>query len=130
MDIYTIKTNGAPEAIGPYSQAVRIGNLVFTSGQIAINPKTGELVTCCIQRETEQVIENLKAVVEAAGSSLSNVIKTTLFIKNMSDFSLINETYSKYFHNTLPARSCVEVAQLPKNVNIEIEAVALIQDIP
>jgi 2-iminobutanoate/2-iminopropanoate deaminase len=121
-----IFTEKAPKAIGPYSQAVKIGHFIFTSGQIAINPNTGSLVTGSIEAETEQVMENLKAVLEEGGASLDSIIKTTIFIKDMNQFSLINEVYGKYFPENPPARSCVEVAKLPKDVNIEIEAVALI----
>lgn len=121
-----ISTDKAPSAIGPYSQAVVAGNIVYTSGQIAIVPSTGNVVEGGVEEQTKQVIENLKAVLEEAGTSLNKVIKTTVFIKNMGDFAKINEVYSKYFTSNFPARSCVEVARLPKDVLIEIEAVAVI----
>lgn len=126
MNKEIIKTDKAPAAIGPYSQAVKIGNLVYTSGQIPINPQTGALITGDIKEQTKQVLENLKAVLEAAGSGLDKVIKTTLFISNMDEFTLINEVYSCYFGQNPPARSTVQVARLPKDVGIEIEAIAYI----
>jgi len=119
-----ISTEKAPSAIGPYSQAVGIANLVYTSGQIPINPSTGKVDAVTIEEQTIQVLENLKNVLEAADSNISKVIKTTVFIKNMEDFSKINEVYARYFTDSFPARSCVEVAKLPKDVLIEIEAVA------
>lgn len=120
-----ISTEKAPKAIGPYSQGQRVGNLIFTSGQIPINPETGVLVTE-IKEATKQSIENVKAILEEAGSSLDNVIKTVVYIKNMDDFSLVNEVYGEYFAESLPARSCVEVARLPKDAVIEIEAIAFV----
>ncbi|KUO50454.1 MAG: hypothetical protein APF76_07285 [Desulfitibacter sp. BRH_c19] len=120
-------TDKAPKAIGPYSQAIRVGGFLFTSGQIPINPVTGDLVIADIQKETVQVLENLKAVVEEAGATLNDVIKTTIFIKDMDQFALINETYAKYFPENPPARSCVEVARLPKDVNVEIEAITALK---
>jgi len=122
-----ILTDKAPGAIGPYSQAIKIGDFLFTSGQIPIDPKTGDLVVSDIQKETLQVLENLKAVVEAAGATLDQVVKTTIFIKDMNQFALINEVYAKFFPNNPPARSCVEVARLPKDVNVEIEAIVAIK---
>ena len=123
-----IFTKEAPGAIGPYSQGVKIGNLIFTSGQIPIDPKTGEIVTGNVKKSAERCILNLKAVLEAAGSSLSNVVKTTVFIKDMNDFAAVNEVYGKYFTENYPSRSCVEVARLPKDVLVEIEAVAEINE--
>lgn len=120
-----INTEKAPAAIGPYSQAVRCGDFVFTSGQIPINPETGELVAGGIREQAEQVIKNLEAVLEAAGSSLDKVIKTTVFIKDMNEFAALNEVYSGFFSSSLPARSTVEVARLPKDVQVEIEAIAM-----
>lgn len=119
-----IKTDKAPAAIGPYSQAIDTGTFIYTSGQIPVNPSTGEVVDGGIEQQTAQVLENLKNVLEAAGSSLSKVIKTTVFIKDMNSFSVVNEVYKEYFTEPYPARSCVEVARLPKDVLIEIEAVA------
>lgn len=122
-----ISTDKAPSAIGPYSQAVAAGNMVYTSGQIAIVPSTGNIVEGGVEEQTKQALENLKAVVEAAGSSLDKVVKTTVFIKDMGDFAKINEVYSQYFTGNFPARSCVEVARLPKDLLVEIEAVAVIE---
>ncbi|MDQ0203919.1 RidA family protein [Pectinatus haikarae] len=122
QEIHTAK---APAALGPYSQAISIfDKLIFTSGQIAIIPETGEIAEG-IEAQTKQVLDNLKAVLEEAGSSMDKVIKTTVFIKNMNDFSKVNEIYGQYFTGTCPARSCVEVARLPKDMLIEIETVAL-----
>lgn len=127
MERKVINTLKAPSAIGPYSQAIKVGQMLFTSGQIPIDPATGELVNDDIKKATERVMENLKAILEEAGTSLSNVVKTVIFIKDMNNFSAINEVYGKYFTNNPPARSCVEVARLPKDVQIEIEAVALVE---
>lgn len=120
-----INTTNAPAAIGPYSQAIKINSLVFTSGQIPIDPATGEIVSGDVKAQTEQALKNLEAVLAAAGSSLNKVAKTTLFIKDMNDFASINDVYAKFFQEVSPARSTVEVARLPKDVLIEIEAVAL-----
>lgn len=119
-----ISTDKAPQAIGPYSQAIEVNGMVFTSGVIPINPATGELVTGTIEAQAEQAIGNLAALLEAAGTSTEKVIKTTVFIKDMNDFGKVNEIYAKYFTKDFPARSCVEVARLPKDVLIEIEAIA------
>jgi len=110
-----VYTNNAPDAIGPYSQAVKVGEFVFTSGQIAINPATNTVEATTIEAQTEQVCKNLKAVLEAAGSSLDNAVKTTCFVADMADFAAFNEVYGKYF-TSKPARSCVAVKTLPKNV--------------
>ena len=118
-----IHTNNAPEAIGPYSQAVTVGNLVFTSGQIAINPESGNVEATTIEAQTEQVCKNLKAVLEASGSSLEKVVKTVCFLRNMEDFTAFNGVYAKYFTGK-PARPCVAVRQLPKDVLVEIDTVA------
>ena len=118
-----VYTQNAPDAIGPYSQAVKVDNLVFTSGQIAINPKTNTVEATTIEEQTEQVCKNLKAVLEAAGTSLENVIKTTCFVADMADFGAFNEVYGKYF-TSKPARSCVAVKTLPKNVLVEVDVVA------
>lgn len=120
-----IRTNKSPTAIGPYSQAIDTGIFVFTSGQIPINPSSGDIVAVGIAEQTVQVLENLKNVLDAAGSGIEKVVKTTVFIKDMNNFSTINEVYSRYFSEPFPARSCVEVARLPKDVLIEIEAVAI-----
>jgi 2-iminobutanoate/2-iminopropanoate deaminase len=118
-----IETKAAPAAIGPYSQAIVTGNLIFTSGQIPLSPESGQVVGNDIAAQAEQALKNLKAVLEAAGSALEKAIKTTCFITDMNDFGAFNEVYTKYFPNK-PARSCVAVKQLPKNVLVEIEAVA------
>lgn len=123
MEKKIIHTEKAPKAIGPYSQAQVIGNLVFTSGQIPLVPSTGELITE-IKAATKQSLENVKAILEESGTSLDNVVKTVVFIKDMNDFPLVNEVYGEYFLTNLPARSCVEVARLPKDALIEIEAIA------
>ncbi|MES2811540.1 MAG: RidA family protein [Bacteroidota bacterium] len=121
-----IFTDKAPAPIGPYSQAVLSGNTLYTSGQVAINPANGELVLDNIEVETEQVMQNLKAVLEAADMTFDNVIKATIFIMNMGDFARINSVYGKYFDEAIaPARETVQVATLPKNVNIEISVVAV-----
>ena len=123
MEKEIVYTDNAPQAIGPYVQAQIIGDLVFTSGQIPLVPATGELITE-IKAATKQSLENVKAILEEAGSSLDQVVKTVVFIKNMDDFALVNEVYGEYFVNNKPARSCVEVARLPKDALIEIEAIA------
>ena len=120
-----ISTDKAPKAIGPYSQAIEVNGMIYTSGVIPIDPATNELVTGDIKVQAEQAIGNLVALLEAAGSDAEQVVKTTVFIKDMNDFASINEIYAKYFTNNFPARSCVEVARLPKDVLIEIEAIAL-----
>ena len=118
-----ISTPKVPAAIGPYSQAIEVNGLLFTSGVIPIVPSTGELVEGDIEAQAEQAIGNLAALIEAAGAKIENTIKTTVFIKNMDDFTKVNEIYAKYFTTDFPARSCVEVARLPKDVLIEIEAI-------
>ena len=118
-----ISTDKAPAAIGPYSQAVCVGDMIFTSGMIPINPEDGTLCTGSIEEQADRALSNLKALVEESGSSLDKVIKTTVFIKNMDDFAKVNEVYARYFTSNYPARSCVEVARLPKDVLIEIEAI-------
>ena len=121
-----IYTESAPAPIGPYNQAVLVGNTLYTSGQIALNPETMELVLNDIETETKQVMENMKAVLAAAEMTFENVIKTTIFIMNMNDFSRINAVYGSYFdEKTAPARETVQVACLPKNVNIEISMIAV-----
>ena len=122
-----IFTEKAPAPIGPYNQAVLKGDTLYTSGQIAINPTTGELVTTTIEIETEQVMQNMKAVLEAAGMPFENVVKTTIFIMDMNDFVKINTVYGSYFdEKTAPARETVQVACLPKNVNVEISMIAIL----
>jgi 2-iminobutanoate/2-iminopropanoate deaminase len=122
-----IFTEKAPAPIGPYNQAVLKGNTLYASGQIAINPKTGALVLDTIEAETEQVMQNMKAVLEAAGMTFENIVKTTIFIMNMNDFGKINTIYGSYFdEKTAPARETVQVACLPKNVNVEISMIALL----
>ncbi len=121
-----IKTNQAPAPIGPYNQAVLTGNMLFISGQIALNPETGELETEELQKETIRVMENLKAILAEAGMDFENVIKTSIFISDMNNFAKINEIYATYFNaETAPARETVEVANLPKFVNVEISAIAV-----
>lgn len=124
IDKKIIKTITAPSAIGPYSQAIKYGNLIFVSGQIAINPSTNEFVNGNIDNQTKQVIENIKAILESAGSSLQKVLKVTIFITDMKDFDSINAVYSEYFNSSLPARACVEVSNLPKGAKVEMEAIA------
>ena len=119
-----ISTDNAPSAIGPYSQATQFGELVFTSGQIPLDPKSMEVVEGGISEQTEQVMKNLLAVLNEAGATAETVIKTTCFIKDMNDFVAFNEVYAKYFTNLAPSRSCVEVARLPKDVLVEVEAIA------
>ena len=121
-----VNTLAAPAAIGPYSQAVKTDTMVYVSGQLAFDPATGELMTGDIKTETRQALKNLKTILEAAGSSLEKVVKTTLFIKNMNDFPLVNEVYGEFFKENFPARACVEVARLPRDANFEVEAVSLL----
>jgi 2-iminobutanoate/2-iminopropanoate deaminase len=121
-----ISTDQAPAAIGPYAQANQVGELVFTSGQIPLDPKTGEVVGSAITEQTEQALKNLKALLEAAGTGLNKVIKTTVFLSDMDDFVAMNDVYARYFNgDQLPSRSAVAVATLPKSVLIEIEAIAI-----
>jgi 2-iminobutanoate/2-iminopropanoate deaminase len=115
----------APKAIGPYSQAVRVNGMLFMSGQIPLDPGTMQLVEGTIQMQTERVLENLKAVLAAAGLTLENVVKTSVFLKNLSEFPQMNEVYARYFPTNPPARSTVEVAKLPRDVSIEIDAIAV-----
>lgn len=117
-----ISTKNAPAAIGPYSQAIKIGNLLFTSGQIPINPANGEIPEG-VEAQAEQALTNVKNLIEASGASIDNVVKTTVFIKDMNDFAAINTIYAKYFTEPFPARSCVEVARLPKDVLLEVETI-------
>lgn len=121
-----INTQRAPAPVGPYSQAVRAGNLLFLSGQIALDPATGQLVDGDVREHTKRIMENLKAVLEGAGATLDHVVKTTIFLTDMGDFDAVNEVYGSYFAAVPPARSCVQVAALPKGVPIEIEMIALL----
>ncbi|HEX8735628.1 MAG TPA: RidA family protein [Pyrinomonadaceae bacterium] len=121
-----ISTENAPGAIGPYSQAVKTGNMVFLSGQIPIDPQTGEFVSGGVAEQTGQVLKNLSAVLEAAGTSLNNVVKTTVFLADMNDFTAMNEVYARYFSENKPARATVQAARLPRDARVEIECIALI----
>lgn len=120
-----ISTEKAPGAIGPYSQAIKAGNFVFCSGQIPIDPVTGEFVSHDVTEQTEQVLKNLIAVLEAAGTSLANVVKTTVFLADMSDFAAMNEVYGRYFNDNKPARATVQAARLPRDAKVEIECIAI-----
>lgn len=120
-----ISTDKAPAAIGPYSQAVEVNGIIYTSGVIPVNPGTGGLAGSTVTEQAEQVFINLKNLIEASGSNMENVVKTVIFLKNMEDFAAVNGIYAKYFPQPYPARSCVEVARLPKDVLLEIEAVAI-----
>lgn len=120
-----VKTDKAPQAIGPYSQAIEVNGMVYTSGVVPIDPATGNVVEGDIKVQATRVFESMKALLEAAGSSCEDVVKTTVFIKDMNDFAALNEIYADYFTGDFPARSCVEVARLPKDVLIEMEAVAI-----
>ena len=124
--IETVSSEHAPQALGPYSQALKAGGFVWCSGQIPINPATQKIDAVTIEDQTRQVIQNLKAVLEKAGSSLSKVVKTTVFIQDMNDFAALNGVYAEMFGAARPARSCVEVARLPKDVKVEIECVAVL----
>lgn len=120
-----ISTDRGPRAIGPYSQAIRANGFLFLSGQVSLDPATQQLVPGGIAQQTERVLENLKGVLEAAGSSLARVVKTTVYLKDMNDFSAMNEVYARYFPNDPPARATVEVARLPKDARVEIDLIAL-----
>jgi 2-iminobutanoate/2-iminopropanoate deaminase len=119
-----VSTENAPAAIGPYSQAVRVGELIYTAGQIALVPETGKLIEGDIETQTRQVMENLAAVLQAAGSSLTQVVKTTIFVTDINDFARVNQVYGSFFQDNPPARSTVQVAALPLGANVEIEVVA------
>ena len=121
---YVIETNEAPKAIGPYSQAIKAGGLVITAGQIAIDPASGQVVPGDIKAQTERVCQNLKAILEAAGTDLESVVKSTVFLRSMADFAAMNEVYGKYFKNEPPARCTVAVAGLPRDVLVEIDVIA------
>lgn len=124
MEKLVISTNKAPAAIGPYSQAIRMGDFVFVSGQIPILPASGEIVQGDIRVQTRQVLENIKHVLEAAGSSLDKVLKTTVFMKDLNDYTAINDIYKEFFSHKPPARSAIQAARLPRDAGVEIEAVA------
>lgn len=121
-----ISTENAPGAIGPYSQAIKTGNMVFCSGQIPIDPATGEFVSQDVAEQTEQVFKNLSAVLEAAGASLADVVKTTVFLADMNDFAAMNEVYARYFSDHKPARATVQAARLPRDARVEIECIAAV----
>jgi len=120
-----VSTKDAPQAIGPYSQAIKANGFIFTSGQIAIDPATQQIIAGDVAAQTDRVLRNLSEILEAAGSGLGKVVRSTVFLKNMSDFAAMNEIYGKYFTSTPPARSTVEVARLPKDVLVEIDVIAL-----
>ena len=122
----TVSTENAPGAIGPYSQAVKTGNMVFCSGQIPIDPATGQFVSDDVAEQTEQVLKNLSAVLEAAGSDLTKVVKTTVFLADMNDFAAMNDVYARYFSENKPARATVQAARLPRDARVEIECIALV----
>ena len=125
MEKEIVTTDQAPAAIGPYSQAVKVGEMLFVSGQIPIDPATGDIVQGDIKAQTRQVLKNLNAVLAAAGSSLEKTVKTTVYITNMDEFSQVNEVYCEFFKDQPPARACVEVSRLPKGVAVEIDAIAI-----
>ena len=124
MQKTVISTNNSPAAIGPYSQAIRLNELVFVSGQIPIDPESGKVIKGNIKEQTKQVLENLKNILQAGGSSLPNVLRTTIFLSDMDDYAMVNETYAQYFESSPPARSTVQVSRLPRDVYIEIDAIA------
>lgn len=124
MKKQTIYTEKAPKAIGPYSQGIKVGDLLFTSGQVPFIPETGEIVADDIQTQTRQALQNVQAIVEEAGLTMEDVVKTTVFLQDMNDFALMNEVYETFFSTNKPARSAVQVARLPRDVKIEIEAIA------
>ena len=125
MNKNVVKTDKAPQAIGPYSQAIEVNGMVYTSGVVPIDPATGNVVEGDIKVQATRVFDSMKALLEAAGSGCEDVVKTTVFIKDMNDFAALNEIYAMYFTGVFPARSCVEVARLPKDVLIEMEAIAI-----
>ena len=128
MQRIQISTNQAPAAIGPYSQAIRSGQFIFTAGQVALDPASGEIVGADVQAQTHRVLQNLQAVLTSAGSSLANVVKTTVFLSSMSDFQAMNAVYATYFGQPAPARSTVAVAELPRKALVEIECIAVIDE--
>ena len=124
MQKKSVNTTEAPEAIGPYSQAIRVGDFLYTSGQISLDPKTMEMITGNIELETEKVLQNIEAILSAEGLNFSHVIKTTVYLPALSEFSRMNQVYEKFFSSTKPARACVQVAALPKGAKVEIDAIA------
>jgi 2-iminobutanoate/2-iminopropanoate deaminase len=126
MEKQIISTTNAPAAIGPYSQAIKVGNLLYTSGQLAINAATGEFVNDDIKRATAQSLDNVKAILAEAGTTLDKVVKTLVFLKDMNDFADMNEVYTQYFSTNPPARSCVQAGKLPKDALVEIEVIAIV----
>ena len=124
MQKKSVNTTKAPEAIGPYSQAIRIGDFLYTSGQISLDPKTMEMITGNIELETEKVLQNIEAILSAEGLNFGHVIKTTVYLTDLSEFTRMNQVYEKFFSNTKPARACVQVAALPKGAKVEIDAIA------
>ncbi|MHC2995536.1 MAG: RidA family protein [Candidatus Atribacteria bacterium] len=124
MEKEVITSKKAPAAIGPYSPALKVGNLIFASGQLPINPKTGKMIEGDIEAQARMALDNLKAVLEPYSISMENIVKTTIFLKDMNNFSRVNKVYAQYFKEKFPARSCIEVSRLPKDANIEIEAIA------
>ena len=120
-----VTTDRGPKPIGPYSQAIKANGFIYLSGQVALDPKSGEMVGSDIRQQTERVLENIKGIVEAAGANLHHVIKTTVFLKDMNDFSAMNEVYARYFDVDPPARSTIEAARLPRDVQVEIDAIAI-----
>jgi len=124
MEKNPVQTSAAPSAIGPYSQAIRIGDFLYTSGQIALNPDTMEMMNSNIEEETERVLKSIEAILKADGLSLAHVIKTTVYLTDLGEFSRMNQVYEKFFEKTKPARACVQVAALPKGAKVEIDAIA------
>ena len=126
MSRFIVNTSKAPEPVGPYSQAVRSGNMLFVSGQIALDPENGELVLNSFAEQCHRVLLNLKIIIEAGGSAMENVLKVTIYMKNLAQFNELNEIYSEYFNTSKPARACIEVSALPKGVAVEMDAIAAI----
>ena len=124
MQKKSVNTTKAPEAIGPYSQAIRVGDFLYTSGQISLDPKTMEMITGNIELETEKVLQNIEAILSVEGLNFGHVIKTTVYLTDLSEFTRMNQVYEKFFSNTKPARACVQVAALPKGAKVEIDAIA------
>ncbi|MFT5338135.1 MAG: 2-iminobutanoate/2-iminopropanoate deaminase [Luteibaculaceae bacterium] len=120
----SISIPGAPAPIGPYSQAVEVNNTIYISGQIGLDPSTGDWINSSVSAETEQVLKNIKSLIEASGLSMNNVVKCSIFLKDLADFNAVNEVYSTFFSEPFPARECVQVVKLPKDVNVEISAIA------